>query len=244
MSSPVFLSRARLRSRRGEALASIAPLLIPDDKSRRAGHAHRILWMLFQDIPESPRDFLWRDEGEGRYMILSQRPPTDPRGLFEIDSKVFDPDLQAGDRLRFALRANPVRSTKAAAAEPKPGRNGKLRGKRVDVVMDALHTVPRTDWHEHEGRAFERDRVAAETCREWLERQGERAGFRVLGEPEVNSYVQIPVERRKGRPAGFSQVDLSGRIEITNSAAFLARLPLGFGSAKAFGCGLMLIRRA
>ena len=37
---------------------------------------------------------------------------------------------------------------------------------------------------------------------------------------------------------------MSGEITITDPAAFLSKLPLGFGSAKAFGCGLMLIRRA
>ena len=33
-------------------------------------------------------------------------------------------------------------------------------------------------------------------------------------------------------------------IEVTDPPAFLARLAAGFGRAKAFGCGLMLIRRA
>ena len=72
----LFLSRARLQAGRGEALSAIAPLLIPDDKKQQAGHAHRVLWLLFQDILDTKRDFLWRDEGDGRYMILSQRPPT------------------------------------------------------------------------------------------------------------------------------------------------------------------------
>jgi CRISPR system Cascade subunit CasE len=119
-----------------------------------------------------------------------------------------------------------------------------VRGKRVDVVMHALHPVPRTNWRECTGRAFERDRIAAEACRDWLQRQADKSGFRLVGEPEVASYVQIPLERRRGRPAGFSQVDLSGNLEVIDPAAFLARLTSGFGSAKAFGCGLMLIRRA
>ena len=60
----------------------------------------------------------------------------------------------------------------------------------------------------------------------------------------IVNYTQVPVERRRGRPAGFSAVDLAGVITVTDPAAFLAKLPLGFGSAKAFGNGLMLIRRA
>lgn len=240
----LFLSRVRLRSRRGEALASIAPLLIPDNPKRRPGHAHRVLWLLFQEDPDAERDFLWRDEGDGRFMILSHRPPADPQQLFDIETKPFEPDLSIGDRLRFALRANPVRSTKSPEAKPKERANGKIRGKRVDVVMHALHGVEATDWESRTGRAFQRDEIAREACRDWLAVQGERYGFRLQENPIVTSYVQIPLERRRGRPAGFSQADLTGTIEITEPATFLRKLCLGFGSAKAFGCGLMLIRRA
>jgi CRISPR system Cascade subunit CasE len=64
----------------------------------------------------------------------------------------------------------------------------------------------------------------------------------------AEGYTKIQIERTTRRsarrPAGISVVDLAGEIEVTDPSAFLARLPLGFGSAKAFGCGLMLIRRA
>ncbi|MEQ1713035.1 MAG: type I-E CRISPR-associated protein Cas6/Cse3/CasE, partial [Hyphomicrobium sp.] len=64
------------------------------------------------------------------------------------------------------------------------------------------------------------------------------------GELAVDGYTQIGVERKRGRPAGFSVIDMEGRIEITDPVSFLAKLAQGFGSAKAFGNGLMLIRRA
>ena len=38
MTTPLYLSRVRLRSTRGEALSAIAPILFPDDGSVRAGH--------------------------------------------------------------------------------------------------------------------------------------------------------------------------------------------------------------
>ncbi|MBU2533598.1 MAG: type I-E CRISPR-associated protein Cas6/Cse3/CasE [Alphaproteobacteria bacterium] len=242
--SELYLSRARLQSRRGEALASVAPLLIPADPKQRPGHAHRILWLLFSDDPAARRDFLFRDEGEGTYLILSRRPPPDPHNLFDLDTKDFEPKLSPGDHLRFALRANPTRATKSPEASPKPGPNGRVRGKRVDVVMHALKSVTQTDWAAETGRAFERDRIARETVNQWLAKRGEGSGFKLVGEAEVSSYAQIPLERKRGRAAGFSQVDTSGVIEVTDPVAFLAQLETGFGSAKAFGCGLMLIRRA
>ena len=111
-----------------------------------------------------------------------------------------------------------------------------------------------------DARIRERDRIALEAGTRWLETQGAKAGFRFLPEPApaVGSYTQVAVERRAGkqgrkgqpqgqkpsRPAGFSVLDFEGLIEITDPALFLAKLARGFGSAKAFGNGLMLIRRA
>ena len=233
--SNLFMSRARLRATRGEALSAIAPLLIPDDDNKRAGHAHRVLWLLFQDIPDAKRDFLWRDEGNGRYLILSQRSPTDPLGLFELESKGFKPSLAVGDRLAFTLRANPVVASKGAL-EPN-ARAQRTRGKKVDVVMHALQNVAKAE------RKVMRDAVATKAGTDWLTSQGAKAGFMLASAPVVDGYAQIPVERRRGRPAGFSVLDFKGTIEVTEPFALLDKLARGFGSAKAFGCGLMLIRR-
>ena len=261
MTAALHISRARLRTKRGEALASIAPILLPADGSNRVGHAHRLVWMLFQDIPDAARDFLWRDEGDGAFMFLSQRAPTDPHGLFDLDTKPFEPHIAAGTRLRFALRANPTLTTKRAGVSARDPR----RGKRVDVVMDALKQVAETDWDNRTGRAFERDRLVLETVTHWMMRQGERAGFDVVtgadddlfgldDEPSASrpiiratNYTQVQIERSgaKGqRPAGISIVDITGEIVVTDPARFIEKLARGFGSAKAFGCGLMLIRRA
>jgi CRISPR system Cascade subunit CasE len=236
MITNLYISRARLRSSRGEVLSAVAPLLIPEDASRRPGYAHRVLWLLFQDVPDAERDFLWRDEGGGRYMILSRRQPSDPHGLFEIETKLFSPVLKPGDKVRFALRANPVITTKRAGTTTAP--NGKIRGKKTDVVMDALHKIPKGE------RSKIRDKIASDAGAQWLKSQGERAGFTLAGQPAVEGYAQIPVEGRRGRPAGFSVLDLRGVIEITDPPIFLDKLASGFGSAKAFGNGLMLISRA
>lgn len=236
MTTALYLSRARLRSRRGEALSAIAPLLLPDDANKTAGHAHRLVWLLFQDIPDTTRDFLWRAEDGGKFMILSRRPPTDPKGLFDLDTKSFEPALAVGDKLAFSLRANPTVARKDALPDEK--RAQRQRGKRVDIVMDALHAIPKGE------RAAARDKLTGDATRRWLAEQGSRSGFTLDGALDVSGYSQIGVERRKGRPLGFSVLDIAGRIVITDPSAFLTRLPLGYGSAKAFGNGLMLIRRA
>ena len=66
----------------------------------------------------------------------------------------------------------------------------------------------------------------------------------------ADNYDQIRLSRGpdgKGprqRPLTFSVLDLEGELEVTDPALFLRSLAAGFGRAKAFGCGLMLIRRA
>jgi len=219
-----YLSRIRL-SRRPSAQA-LAPLLAPANPGARRSAQHNLLWSVFSDGPDRCRDFLWREEPDGSFLTLSARPPTQT-DLFETHQvKEFAPALAVGDRLSVQLRCNATRQKKD--------------GPRVDVVMDALRAFPKG------ARAEERMRLATEEGHAWLSRQGEKAGFQVL-EVEAEDYSAdvLPGHRgpRKGQPQ-FGILDLAGRIEITDPAAFLAQLPLGFGRAKAFGCGLMLIRRA
>ena len=45
-------------------------------------------------------------------------------------------------------------------------------------------------------------------------------------------------------PWQFGILDLTGLLEVTDPPLFLSHLAAGFGRAMAFGCGLMLIRRA
>ena len=231
MSPPAYLSRVRLR--RDQSVAALAPLLLPADDDQRVGAAHRLLWALFADGPSRRRDFLWREiDGERidrlAFLLLSSRPPEDSHGLFEIDPpKPWAPSLRPGDRLGFSLRANPVRTT--------AGGSGRTR--RHDVVMHELHAVPAGD------RGEARRSKITEAGLAWLEAQGQRHGFRPSGVPRVDGYAQRRIPRGDGRPIRFSTLDLDGELEVTEPEPFLATVRLGFGKAKAFGCGLMLLRR-
>ena len=159
MTSLLHMSRARLRASHGEALSAIAPILMPTDAGARIGHAHRLVWLLFQNEPDQARDFLWREEAHGRYLILSHQPPSDPNSLFDLQSKEFTPQIAVGDRLGFALRANAVVARKGA--RDSGDKDKRARGKRVDVVMDALHAVPK---EQRAARRTELTGKAALTC--------------------------------------------------------------------------------
>jgi CRISPR system Cascade subunit CasE len=217
---------SRLRLRQDAALSALAPVLAPDDDNGRADRGHRLLWAVFSDGPDRQRDFLWREEDLGHFLVLSARAPLDPHHLFEVETKPFAPDLAKGDRLRFVLRANAVVTREIDG----------VRGKRDDIVMRRLHAVPGPE------RARRRDEIAREAGLDWLANQGARAGFGVEA-CEAAAYRTLAIPREGNKPIQLGVLDLEGRIEIEDFAAFLPALTRGFGKAKGFGCGLMLIAR-
>ena len=224
---------ARLTLKRTPDVAALGRLLDPGHEGRRMDAQHRLIWSAFAGDPAATRSFLWRDMGNGAFLVLS---PSEPKesALFEPpEIQPFAPDLYAGDRLAFVLRANATHTVKTDRITP----SGKRERAHRDVVMAALHPVPKAE------RAPLRLELAQAAGRDWLDAQGTRAGFRVLGAGVTAYDVAEPPGQGRRRPR-FGILDLEGHIEITDPAAFLSRLTQGFGRAKAFGCGLMLIRRA
>ncbi|HZS71062.1 MAG TPA: type I-E CRISPR-associated protein Cas6/Cse3/CasE [Candidatus Acidoferrum sp.] len=221
MADALFLSRLQLR--RDAPPAALAPVLAPDDDNARIDLGHRLLWWVFSDGPSRRRDFLWREEDRGRYLALSRRPPQDCHGLFEIETNSFDPALSEGDHLRFALRANAVATRK--------DESGKAR--RRDLVLEGLRQFPKAEF------ALHRDRIATEVGASWLRAQGEKLGF------DLQSCAAIAYRKVKlQRAIVLGQLDLKGTLKVRSPELFLQSLAHGFGKAKGFGCGLMLIRRA
>lgn len=240
--SELYLSRARLDPTHDR----LGPILFPDDPSQRVSVSHRLVWSLFPETL-TERPFLYREAApahaggraaRGDFHVLSTIPPGDGGGLFSIETRPFAPDLRRGDRLRFVLRANPT----AQRSDTRP--DGRRRSVRYDVVMRALHDVAKG-----EARIVARPQIIRSAGLDWLVAQGERAGF-VVPDPEavvIDGYEQILVDpegRRGGRRAVHSRLDYSGELAVTDPVTFLDQLSRGFGRARAFGNGLMLIRRA
>ena len=226
MTGEAFLSRATLR--RDASAASLLPLLRPSESgSQHTGH--HLVWSLFADTADRRRDFLWRETTAGTFYVLSARRPMDNHNLFRLDEpKVFAPVLVAGDRLRFSLRAN--------AVVRRAGSDG--RSAKHDVVMDALR-------RRAEARAETRLEVVRERGFAWLTAQGQSAGFDVAAEElQIDGYQQHSIPRRGAAEMRFSTLDIEGVLRVLDPSLLLSAVLRGFGSAKAYGCGLMLIRRA
>lgn len=205
---------------------ALAQLLNPHGVSDKADAHHRLIWTVFSDGTDRARDFLWRYDGHGRFFTLSARPPKAHDLFLPPECKAYEPDLRGGDRLTFTLRANATRDRARATSN-----------RRVDVVMDLLRAVPKG------ARAEERMKLAQTAGEAWMARQGAAKGF-APRKTVVEDYTTLELGRKRRQGATFGILDLSGEIEVIDPALFLPALASGFGRAKAWGCGLMLIRRA
>ena len=103
--------------------------------------------------------------------------------------------------------------------------------------MDALYALPQS------ARAESRQDAIVTAGRAWFAAQGVRCGFTPDADVAVDGYDQRRLPRERGAAVAFSSIDFDGRLTVTDPALFLRQLAQGFGRAKAFGCGLMLIRR-
>ncbi|SDF04507.1 CRISPR system Cascade subunit CasE [Celeribacter baekdonensis] len=222
----MYLSRLRLS--RDPKVAALNALLDPSQMGDKSDAHHRLIWSVFAGDPTATRDFLWREEGQGVFLVQSLHPPEDSPFFETPDVREHAPDLKPGDQLSFLLRANATRDLR-----------GETR-KRVDVVMNLLHDVPKDQ------RNQKRMDLASEAAEQWMVGQGARAGF-TPDRIEVQDYQTVTLPKYRGKRRGeprFGILDLTGQITVTDPNAFTQKLAQGFGRAKSFGCGLMLIRRA
>jgi CRISPR system Cascade subunit CasE len=189
---------------------------------------HRLMWTLFQDVHDGPawRQFLFRKSDERTYFIVSSSTPEDPHELWQLAPKPYDPRPIEGRRYSFLLRANP-----AIAA-----RQGDRSSLRADAVMHAKRAskASGSPW----GREQEADAALA-----WLFKREAALGVRFDKEEcEANAYAQVRIQRKDGRSIRFSSVDYRGRLVVVDPDKLTKALLTGIGKARAFGCGLMLIR--
>ena len=198
---------------------------------------HKLAWDFFGDSPDRRRDFLFRlDVAAARptFYTVSERPPqADPR-LWDVWSAPYDLQAQAGDRFSFALRANPTKRAPAAPGEERPTRGGG----RHDVVMDAKRKLAQ------EGVSPAMAELVQESGTSWLRRQGQAHGFELVA-TRADGYRQHRFEGgERGRGISLTSIDYEGILQVQDPDLFGEALRTGIGPAKAFGFGLLLVRRA
>lgn len=206
---------------------------------------HQWLWRFFKAEPGTPRDFLFRRrDGENSmpgFYVVSSRQLSPAGDAWQVQSKSYEPQLHAGQRFAFSLRANPVISI---------ADNGKSR--RNDVVMHEKKKLLRergyrrwSDWPESDPDKPLLYELVQQTCSAWLERRAEQCGFQMVKNAAGKPHVRVDgYQQHRGLRKGvqFSTVDFEGELEVLEPEAFRMTLWKGIGHAKAFGCGLLLVR--
>jgi len=203
---------------------------------RNGYRLHQSLWELFKDEGQR-RSFLYR-RMEGRewpgFYVVSNRQPLDTADLWNIQVKDYAPKLTAGMRLAFSLCANPVITRRTADGN---------KAARHDVVMDAKNRLKK-DGAADEHR-FSPTELTQFVGFSWLAARAEKHGFTVQEElVRVEGYQQHRLYKPRGsQPICFSTIEFNGLLTVTDPEGFQQALYYGIGPAKAFGCGLLLVRR-
>jgi CRISPR system Cascade subunit CasE len=204
---------------------------------------HKLIWSLFPNRPDASRDFLYRQEFENEqldvtdqrrgiplYYVVSEQRPVRETDLLIADTKVYEPKLSTGMFLNFSVRINPIVARHVT---------GKKNSQKHDVLMDVKYHLQ----NEKLSLASIHEKMD-DAAVQWLIGQGQEKGF-VLPNPnriEVSEYLQ-QIAYSRNRKITFSSVNLTGVLQVTESEQFFSTLVDGIGSSRAFGCGLMLIRR-
>jgi CRISPR system Cascade subunit CasE len=224
---------------------------------------HKVVWGFFSDGPDRKRDFLYRHEtvnGWPTFYTVADRKPEDPSGLWEVNTKPYQPKLVQGEHLSFRLRVNPIQHDKRERTEDEIQawcKSRDVRGlkqkdptkKRIrhDVVMEAKRSIEYkslpSDQRPHLSTLIQEAGVA------WLKEKENEFGFFVSDNKDsaavrVDGYCQHKLFKGKGmRPVAFSTLEFNGILTVADPKIFVEKcLFTGIGPAKAFGCGLMLVR--
>ena len=234
-----YLTKAMLC--RSASSGALAPLLYSGDEARWFDSEHRLLWSLFPG-PDVRRDFLWRATRRGEFLVLSQRKPVRNKLFEDLVTKPFEADLRPGDLLKFELRANAT--TTVVDAEFGADRASRRRGTRIDIIDGAVVRRLRSGKREADAlREREAMREAkSHEVRRWMQRQGSANGFSV-NDVVVERYRKQSLVRPERKSVCLGVLDLSGMLTVESPEPFLNGIERGFGRARAFGCGLMLIYR-
>ncbi len=204
----------------------ISRVEIPWEAVRNPYEMHRRLWHLFpgeeretrSNGEEERQGFLFRVEEQGtgrpaRLLVQSRLAPVRAEGLSLLGSREFLPAPSAGQRLAFVVTANPVKTITDAQREVKPDKQSEKC--RVPLIKE-------------------------DEQRQWLARK--LAGVATLESAEILPHA--PLYFRKGKRGGkLVTCTFEGVLRVEAPEQLASLLENGVGPAKAFGCGLLLVRR-
>jgi CRISPR system Cascade subunit CasE len=189
-------------------------------KARNPYDVHRVLWGYFPDQKNIERGFLFRVETEqlgiGIELLVQSRwqPQNHSRESQLIATRPFIPKLTSGQRLRFRLRANPIKAIKDDRG--RKNTKGEVKTCRVPLVQEEQQV----DWLNHKLHDAARLEVAQITS------------------------IKPLYFHKNGRAGKLLMVTFDGVLQVHSPEPFLHKMQTGIGPAKGFGCGLLSVAKA
>lgn len=202
----------------------LSKIHIPWAQAKNPYQFHQALWRLFPGHEEADRDFLFRVEqqqsGVGAQVLMQSviSPQSSAESPALLALRQYDLVFQQGQRLRFRLRANPIKTIKDSS-KGTVEKKGKTFTKTVRVPL--LHEEQQQAWLARKLQPF----AQLET---------------LIVQPEPVLYFRKAKEGRSGK---IQTVLFDGLLIVTDAQAFNSIIKHGIGPAKAFGCGLLSLAR-
>ena len=228
----MYLSRASLKTSERGGTGALATFLA--GASGSIGQGHHLVWSLFGDRG-GERHFLYRMTGAtaaAPILIASDEVPQDKHQLWDLEVKslrLLD-IMAAGDPIEWSIRVNATVRSKAGTTRE----------------TSASHCI--VDRALRQGVTGTSMEVAAKVVPTWLAARLAKAGLDARAGDMV---VQAYDKRRFGcRPGGrlppvvIATTDVVGSGVVRDADAVRNALREGIGRARAYGCGLLLIRRS
>lgn len=228
---------------------------------------HRLVWTFFSEGHEGgERDFLFRCESTNRigeliFWTLSARKPRVDPSLWQVETKLFDPKLQNGQRLEFMIRVNARKAYVPTDPEELKTLRTKQRvlsdGRSIEAFCFRKFDVMTIRRRELKREQPELRRkfldISEEALTDWLEQIAHKTNNKLSKERGYNLLENIPlrvskVETFRIEKEGYDQytifrsADVKGALVVTDYKAFAETLRQGIGGARAYGCGMFMIR--
>lgn len=255
--SEYFFSRIQLDVQHPQAKQAVQRSL-----TANAYHDHQWFWREFFPAERgAERDYIFRRIDASAadqapvYYVVSRREPKLGNAAWRLDCRPYAPCIEAGSVLGFDLRANPIVRQWPGKDDRKTNAQGKRKPGKVTQFDVVMHEKKRLlaerglqhwkDWHGSDRPVLYE--LVHRICVEWLNGQAPNHGFR-LAQPaaklQVDGYRRHMLQGKEHRKdIVLSTVDFQGVLEVTDTDKFARTLLSGIGHGKAFGCGLLLVRR-
>lgn len=199
----------------------LSKVMIRGSACRNPYEIHRVLWKLFPHDDDAERDFLFRIERSGQQnaevLLQSHREPVNAveREARIIGIKPYTLQFSVGQRLRFLLLANPVKTISDEGGRLNTG--GEIKKCRVPLIRE-------------------------NELQSWIVRKLE--GLAIVDTVMIEQRSVLNFHKASERRAGKIQPSsFQGTLTIVDPEGLKKMVASGIGPAKVFGCGLLSIAR-